>query len=90
MLVSIYRLNVCSLISFKSWSEKTSLIHKQTSTDLDDSYVTDVVFLINFDGNELTRFSISVSRCTKVVLDSILSGFKPKVGNSLSFVNFRK
>ena len=52
--------------------------------------VTDVVFLINFDGNELTRFSISASRCTKVVLDFILSGFKPKVGNSLSFVNFRK
>ena len=53
-------------------------------------YVTDVVFLINFDGNELTRSSISASRCTKVVLDFILSGFKPKVGNSLSFVNFRK
>ena len=52
--------------------------------------VTDVVFLINFDVNELTRSSISASRCTKVVLDFILSGFKPKVGNSLSFVNFRK
>ena len=52
--------------------------------------VTDVVFLINFDVNELTRSSISASRRTKVVLDFILSGFKPKVGNSLSFVNFRK
>ena len=50
--------------------------------------VTDVVFLINFDVNELTRSSISVSRCTEVVLDFNIYGFKPKVGNSLSFVNF--
>ena len=53
-------------------------------------YVTDVVFLINFDGHELTRLNFSVSRCTEVVLDFLLSGFKPKVGISLSFVIFRK
>ena len=41
--------------------------------------VTDVGFLINFDVNELTQSSISASHCTKVVLDFILSGFKPKV-----------
>ena len=35
-----------------------------------------------YDWNELTRSCISVSRCTNLVLDFILSGFKPKVGIS--------
>ena len=36
MLVSIYRLNVCSLIYFKSRGEKPSLMHKQASKAIED------------------------------------------------------
>ena len=40
-----YRLNVCSLILFKSWSEKTSLIHKQASTAIEDNKMLEMLDL---------------------------------------------
>ena len=45
MLVSIYRLNGCSLISCKSLDEKTSLIHKPASTTIEDDKLLEMLDL---------------------------------------------